>query len=55
MKKFYCPMQDWDCPYWKDDNTCRIIDEGGDPGLECDDAYLWDIDEDDYDYMLGEK
>ena len=42
MKKFYCPVNGWDCPYWKKDGSCSMVDEGTDPTLECDDAgYFW--------------
>lgn len=52
MKKFYCPVNGWDCPYWKKDGTCKIVDEGKDPVKECDDAAVfWDEDDD---YMVEE-
>ena len=38
IKKFFCPVNGWDCPCWKKDGTCEITDEGGDPITECDDA-----------------
>lgn len=38
MKIFYCPVNGWDCPYWKTNGTCGMVDEGDDPTLECDDA-----------------
>jgi hypothetical protein len=35
MKKFYCPVNGWDCPYWNKDQTCQL----GETALtECDDA-----------------
>lgn len=46
MKKFYCPVNGWDCPCWNKNGTCSIVDEGGDPVKECDDAALfWDEDD----------
>lgn len=24
----YCPCNGWDCPYWKDNGTCSLVDEG---------------------------
>ena len=27
-KKFYCPVNDWSCFYWKNDGTCKMVDEG---------------------------
>ena len=30
-KKFYCPVNGWDCPYWKNDGTCKMVDKGGIP------------------------
>ena len=35
MEKVYCPVNAWDCPYFKDDCECTI----GDPMKECDDYY----------------
>lgn len=37
-KIFYCVINGWDCPYFKEDNTCAMVDEGDDPVMECDDA-----------------
>lgn len=43
IKKFFCPVNGWDCPYWKEDCSCSMIDEGIDPLDECDDtACFWD-------------
>lgn len=43
IKKFFCPVNGWDCPYWKEDCSCSMIDEGLDPLDECDDAAcFWD-------------
>jgi len=53
MKKFYCPVNGWDCPYWKKDGTCGMVDEGYDPVKECDDAaFFWDEDDD---YFVDEE
>jgi hypothetical protein len=48
MKKFYCPVNGWDCPYFKiGAGTCKMVDEGRDPVKECDDAaFFWDEDDD---------
>ena len=47
MKKFFCPVNDWDCPYFKNDSSCSMVDENLDPVKECDDAaFFWDKDED---------
>jgi hypothetical protein len=47
MKKIYCPINGWDCPYWKEDGSCSMVDEGNDPVAECDDAAAFcGIDED---------
>lgn len=44
MEKFYCPVNGWDCPYWKKDGNCGMVDEGFDPVKECDDAAMfWKI------------
>ena len=47
VKKFFCPVNGWDCPYWKKDNSCSMIDEGDNPIEECDDAaFFWMFEED---------
>ena len=41
-KKFFCPSNAWDCPYWREDGSCSMVDDGDDPVMECDDAgYFW--------------
>ena len=46
-KKFFCPVNGWDCPYCKEDLSCSMVDNGDDPVAECDDAaILWGPDED---------
>lgn len=41
-KIFYCPVNGWDCPYWKPDGRCILED----PFYDCDDfASLWDEDD----------
>lgn len=46
-KKFFCPVNGWDCPYWKEDGSCSMVDEGDNPVIECDDAgYFFGDDED---------
>ena len=48
-KKFFCPVNGWDCPYWKKDDSCHMVDKGWDPVQECTDAMImWDNDEDYY-------
>lgn len=47
-KIFYCPVNGWDCPYFKEDNTCALVDESDDPIMECDDAASVYDEEDDY-------
>ena len=45
MKKVYCTVNAWDCPYFKKDGTCVIEN----PIKECDDfAFFWDEDDDYY-------
>ena len=47
IKKFYCVVNGWDCPYWKKDGSCSMVDDGDDPVMECDDASaFWEPDED---------
>lgn len=53
MKKFYCPVNGWDCPYWKKDGTCAMVDNGDDPVKECDDAAVFWDENDDY-FVEGE-
>lgn len=45
-KKFFCPVNGWDCPYWKEDGSCELLDLGDNPLVECDDASFY-IDESD--------
>lgn len=54
MKKFYCPVNGWDCPYWKRDGTCSMVDEGDDPVKECDDVYMFWGDEPEGNYFVDE-
>ena len=53
-KKFFCPVNGWDCPYWKKDGSCSMVDDGDDPVMECDDAYTFWCDEDHEDYFVWE-
>ena len=42
-KKIYCPVNGWDCPYWKEDGTCSMKEEEGvHPKEECDDYAFFD-------------
>lgn len=46
-KKFFCPVNGWDCSYWKEDGSCSMVDDGDDPVMECDDAAaFWEPNED---------
>ena len=46
-KKFFCPVNGWDCPYCKKDLSCALVDEECDPVMECDDAAIfWEPGED---------
>lgn len=47
-KKFYCPVNGWDCPYWHEDGTCKLVNEGKDPVIECDDAGFFYEEGEDY-------
>lgn len=44
-KKFFCPVNGWDCPYWKKDGSCSIVNEGDEPTEECDDAAFFYADD----------
>lgn len=47
-EKIFCPVNGWDCPYWRKDGTCGMTeDEGCHPLDECDDyAFFNDFFED---------
>lgn len=47
-KKFFCPVNGWDCPYWKKDGSCSMVDDGDNPVMECDDAAAFYEDGEDY-------
>jgi hypothetical protein len=49
MRHYHCPVNGWDCPYYKDEpNHPCVCTIEGDPFYECDDfASLWDK-EDEY-------
>ena len=38
-EKYYCPVADWSCPYFKRDGSCEL---GRDALEECDDAACYD-------------
>jgi len=43
MKKIYCSVNGWDCPYWRKDGTCSMEkEEGVHPKEECDDYAFFD-------------
>ena len=47
LKKFFCPVNGYNCPYWKEDYSCALVDADRDPVSECDDAAaFWDADDD---------
>lgn len=37
-EKYYCPTNDFSCPYWEKNGSCAL----GDPTVECDDAAWWE-------------
>ena len=42
-EKIYCPVNGWDCPYWRKDGTCKMLEEeGAHPKNECDDYAAFD-------------
>ena len=44
-EKIYCPVNGWDCPYFRDGGECGMMeDEGCGPLGECDD----------YDFFFGD-
>ena len=40
--KYYCPVNGWDCPYWRKDGSCTLEN----PIDNCADAAWWEDDED---------
>lgn len=54
-KKFFCPVNGWDCPYWKKDGSCSMVDDGDDPVMECDDAGYFYGDDDDSPYVWEDE
>lgn len=54
-KVFYCPVNGWDCPYWRKDGTCSMVDEGDNPLIECDDASIFVDDGETLDDWLVER
>lgn len=53
---YYCPVNGWDCPYFRKDGTCELEENAI---YECDDAAAmeeWLEDDDpDHVYIFGEK
>lgn len=39
-EKVFCPVNGWDCPYWRKDGSCTIEN----PAEECDDYTALDHD-----------
>lgn len=55
IRKFFCPVNGWDCPYWKKDGSCSMLDEGDNPLTYCDDASaFWNDDEELIDTCIWE-
>lgn len=55
-KKFFCPSNAWDCPYWKKDGSCSMVDDGDNPVMECDDAgYFWPEDEEENPFVWEDE
>lgn len=45
-EKIYCPVNGWDCPYWRKDGTCSMYPKAN-PIDECDDfAFFWEENDD---------
>ena len=42
-KHYHCPVNGWDCPYFKDSENHHCVCTMEDPMAECDDfAYIWE-------------
>ena len=57
MKKgrVFCPVNGWDCPYWKKNGECSLYPESN-PAEECDDfTYFWGADDNFVCYDDNEK
>lgn len=46
----HCPVNGWDCPYYKKNGICGIYPDD-DPLLECDDFYFFWGNNDSMDYI----
>lgn len=53
-KIFFCPVNGWDCPYFKENGTCAMVDEGFNPVEECDDANYFAGEDTDSDFFVYE-
>ena len=53
MKKIVCPVANWSCPYYKEDGTCSMTDEGSNPIEECDDCFAYYYETDSYNNTLA--
>ena len=43
MKHFHCPVNGWDCPYFKDSENHHCVCTMDNPFEECDDfAFAWE-------------
>ena len=49
----HCPVNGWDCPYYKEKGICGMYPDA-DPLLECDDFYFFWGDDDSMDYICYE-
>ena len=54
-KEFFCPVNAWDCPYWKENRCCSMVDDGEDPVLECDDAGMFFEPDEDHFVWIDEE
>lgn len=60
-KKFFCPVNGYDCPYFKEnDGSCALVDLGDNPVNECDDAgyffdYVFDEGEDELPFVWEDE
>ncbi len=41
-KRYFCPVNAYDCPYFTERGICSLVDEGANPLEECDDAAFVD-------------
>lgn len=56
VKRFFCVVNGWDCPYWEEERSfCTMVDNGDNPVKECEDAGYFFDDEEDYPFVWEDE